>query len=171
MIIIDMTQFRRDRTEDEAQAAVRRLLFPFLQPAADEGPHTHEYAIVLVSKDQGDGYELSAFEAPCPVDDAPANIRAVVQALRDVADEVEAGHADILAEADEGQADEAEDVPAHVLVDLLGLVGVYPTEAEVEAWDSTQRQQAAAWASAVHLVASDNDVPVPARPEFLAEEG
>lgn len=164
-----MTQLRVNRSQDAATEIVRDLLMPYLKPAADEDPHTHQYAIVLVNKEDGNGYELSAFEAVCPVDDAPGNIRAVIQALRDTADEVEAGHADILAEADEAPAEDQDEVPAHVLRDLLLLVGVIVMEDAVETWTAGQRAEAEAWASAVHLSASDNDVTVPERPAFLAE--
>lgn len=164
MIIIDMTQLRARRSEGAAQEIVRDLLMPFLKPQPDEGPHTHQYAIVLVNTEDGNGYELSAFEAPCPVDDAAANIRAVVRALRETADEVAAGHADILADDDEPA-----DVPAHVLVELLGLAQVKVTADEVMAWTKDQRRQAEHWASATHLSASDNDVKVPDQPSFVAQ--
>lgn len=36
-------------------------------------------------------------------------------------------------------------------------------------WTYQQREQAIAWAAATHLDASDNDVPVPARPDFLPQ--
>lgn len=159
MIIINMDQFRQGRSEAEAQDAVRRLFFPFTQPAEDDGPHTHSYAIVLAVPETGDGYELGAFEAPCPVDDAPANIRAVVTALRDAAAEVESAYADTL----------DLDVPANVLVDMLGLAQVSVTEAEVKVWTLAQRRQAEHWATATHLAASDNDVIVPDQPDFLAQ--
>lgn len=90
-----MAQFRHGRTEDEAQAAVRRPLFPYLQPTEDEA-HTHPYALCLVDQENGGGVELTAFEAPCPNGDAANHVRILVATLRELADEVTAAHADIL---------------------------------------------------------------------------
>lgn len=59
--------------------------------------------------------------------------------------------------------------PAAV-VDLLALVCVTVSEDQAREWTEEQRQQAARWAGAVHLSASDNDdVEVPPRPAFLGE--
>lgn len=165
MFIIDMTQFRAGRSESEAQEAMRRLLFPYLQPAEDK-PHVHHYGIVLMDQDNESGVELTAFEAPCPNGNAAGHVRALVHTLRELADEVESAHADLLAE----DAEPA-DVPAHVLTDLLGLVGISVTENRAGSWSLTQRREAADWASAVHLSASDNDVEVPERPQFLTFTG
>lgn len=44
-----------------------------------------------------------------------------------------------------------------------------PTGQEVSQWDPVTRSSVAAWAFAVHLVASDNDVHVPPLPEVLRE--
>ena len=62
---------------------------------------------------------------------------------------------------DDGPAD------ISVLVDMLALVSVYALPEEVEAWTVAQRNQAESWAAAVHLDASDNEVEVPPRPDFL----
>ncbi len=59
------------------------------------------------------------------------------------------------------------EVSDEVLIDLLGLVCVTVTEQQVAEWTHEQREQAANWAAAVHLAASDNDVPISPRPEFL----
>jgi hypothetical protein len=57
-----------------------------------------------------------------------------------------------------------------LVVDLLALVCVSVPQEQVEGWTEEQRQQAARWAVAVHLSASDNDdVEVPPRPAFLDE--
>ena len=106
MIMINLSSFTGGR--DAQEAAVRRFLLPLLQPSERE-PHAHPYAIILADLDTGTGYQLQAFEAPCAVSDDAGNIRAVVAALRETADELEAGHADILAEdepADDTQKDE-----------------------------------------------------------------
>jgi hypothetical protein len=68
--------------------------------------------------------------------------------------------------------------PAHALVepppdtqvisDLLSLVGVTVTADHIrDNWTPGMREQAAYWAGAVHLSASDNDNVVPERPTFL----
>lgn len=158
-----MTQFRAGRSEDEAQEAMRRLLFPYLQPAEDK-PHVHHYGIALMDQDNESGVELTAFEAPCPNGNAAGHVRALVHTLRELADEVESAHADILTEDEESLVE-----PANVIRDLLGLVGVTVTEETVKGWDIPQRRAAQDWASATHLSASDNDVTVPPRPAFLDE--
>lgn len=163
MIIIDMSQLRHGRTEDEAQAAVRRLLFPYLQPAEDE-PHTHTYAIGLLDQDNGSGVELTAFEAPCPNGDAANHVRRLLATLRELADEVEAAHADLLAEDEETLVE-----PAEVIRDLLLVVGVTVSEETVKGWDIPTRRAVQEWASATHLAASDNEVTVPPRPAILDE--
>jgi hypothetical protein len=99
VIIIDMSQFRAGNTEHEAQAAVRRLLFPMLQQAEDK-PHVHSYALVLMDQDNGTGVELTAFEAPCPNGNDAGHVRALVDNLRELADEIRDAHADLLAEDD-----------------------------------------------------------------------
>lgn len=38
---------------------------------------------------------------------------------------------------------------------------------EVEAWTPEQREQAENWAAAAHLEASDNDIDVPPKPDFI----
>lgn len=54
------------------------------------------------------------------------------------------------------------------LIDLLGLVCVTVTPAQVEKWSRPMREEAVRWASAAYLHASDHDdVPVPQRPSFL----
>jgi hypothetical protein len=164
VIIIDMRAFHTSRAE--AEAAARRIFLPFAQPAEEAGPHSHEYAIVLLSKETGDGDELLAFESVCPEFNAAGSVRAIVAALREAADQFEAGHADILAEDDDYAA--GKNVPSATLVDLLSLVQVTVTEADVLEWTQAQRDQAAHWATAVHLYASDNDVEVPEQPDFLA---
>jgi hypothetical protein len=160
VIFIDMTQFRGSRAD--AQATVRRLVLPFAQPAEDDGSHSHTYSVVLVGNDTGHGHTIHEFEAICPENDAAANVRATVAGIREAADLFEAGYADVLADG------EPADVPAHILVDLLGLAEVKVTEAEVMSWSKGQRRQAEHWASATHLRASDNDVPVPDQPDFVA---
>jgi hypothetical protein len=56
-----------------------------------------------------------------------------------------------------------------VLTDLLSLVSVTVSPGQLAEWTPEQREQAAEWASLVHLSASDNDVVVPPRPAFLDE--
>lgn len=55
------------------------------------------------------------------------------------------------------------------LVDMLSLVCVTVPPERPAQWTQEQREQALNWAVAVHLDASDNDVTVPPRPEFLPE--
>ncbi len=52
---------------------------------------------------------------------------------------------------------------------LLGVVGLAPSLKTVSDWSAPQRFEAANWAVATHLRASDNDVDVPTRPGFLPE--
>lgn len=73
--------------------------------------------------------------------------------------------------ADPLPSDEDDDAPTNVLRDLLLLVGVTATEAQVSGWPLEQRRQAEQWAIATHLSASDNPVDVPPRPEFLDAAG
>lgn len=54
-----------------------------------------------------------------------------------------------------------------VLRDLLLLVGVDVSLEVVEMWTYAERQAAEKWAASVHLAASDNDVEVGAKPDFL----
>jgi hypothetical protein len=72
------------------------LLSPF---TAHKDGHTHTYAIVLVDKDTGHGYELNQFEAPCAVTDDRANMATIIAALRDTADQLADAHADMLTPA------------------------------------------------------------------------
>lgn len=159
MIFIDMTSFPGSR--DESRKIVQSLLAPYLKPE-DKAPHNHQYAIALLDLEGQAAVELHTFEAPCVVSDEAGNIRGVITALREAASDIESGHADIL-ESQQGKGD----VPAHVLVDLLGLVGVTVTEGRALGWDLAKRREAYEWASATHLSASDNDVEVPDRPAFL----
>lgn len=58
-----------------------------------------------------------------------------------------------------------------VVVDLLSLVGVRETVDTVARWRVEQRRQAAEWAGAVHLDASDNvGVDIPQRPDFFTQD-
>lgn len=52
---------------------------------------------------------------------------------------------------------------------LLELVGISPSKETLATWTDDQVRAAEEWAAAVHLEASDNDVDVPPRPEFLPE--
>jgi len=54
------------------------------------------------------------------------------------------------------------------LVDLLALVCVTVSPERMAEWTPEQREEAANWAVATHLDASDNHVSVPPRPVFLA---
>jgi hypothetical protein len=164
MIILNLSSFPGSREDQEA--AARRVLFPFLAAEAQHEHAPHPYAIVLVEKETGTGYELGAFEAPCVTVNLAANIRAIVDALREIADEVRDAHADVLAE-EEPAADDV-DIDPHGLVDVMSLAHVRVTAAEVMTWTQDQRQQALKWASATHLSASDNDVAVPEQPDFVA---
>lgn len=58
-----------------------------------------------------------------------------------------------------------------VLRDLLLLVGVQVSKETIKRWSDHQKRKATEWASLVHLAASDNDVEIPNRPEFLPAEG
>lgn len=156
-------------------------------------PHTHNYAIVLMDLDNDSMVDLHQFEAPCPTGDQRPTAKATLDALRAAAEEFEAAYRDVLdrvpdggqPECPNGHAstpdgmecghteaqpvdDEPADVPAEILVDLLGLVQVHVHPAEVMSWTVAQRRQAEHWASATHLSASDNDVPVPDQPDFVA---
>lgn len=75
------------------------------------------------------------------------------------------------ADAAAGRAQDIADMPDEALSDLLLLVGVTRSTAEVAEWNAEQRSLAYEWAAATHLSASDNDVPVPERPEFLEDKG
>lgn len=156
--MINVNAFPGDRGEQ--LAAARAFL-----GLPDHHGHVHPYGIVLADKTAQAGYELHEFEAPCPERDMPGNLRAVIAALREAADGLEAGHADLLTEATEDGM-----MPAHVLRDLLLLVAVTVDEETVESWTPEQRKQAADWAGAMHIQASDNDIDVPPRPTFLPEE-
>lgn len=56
------------------------------------------------------------------------------------------------------------------LVDLLGLVMQQPDKLPIGDWTQEQKEEAADWADAVHLHASDNPVAVPERPDCIPEE-
>lgn len=157
MIMINMNAFPGDYPE--RRAAVRELLTPYLSPECGD----HAYAIALHMPEAGAATELFAFQAPCVSTNAPANIRAVVAALRDAADQVEAAHADLLEEP----AEDHDDVPTDVLLDMLGLVQAQVNEDQVSGWTLEQRRQAEHWATATHLAANDNDVQVPDQPDFI----
>ena len=58
-------------------------------------------------------------------------------------------------------------IQPEVLRDLLLLVQEDVTVETIEGWTEPQRAAVRAWAGALHLRASDNDVDVPARPAFL----
>lgn len=51
--------------------------------------------------------------------------------------------------------------------DLLNLASVYPSYGTVRDWTPEERAEADAWAGAVHLHASDNDVAVPPCPAHV----
>jgi hypothetical protein len=78
----------------------------------------------------------------------------------------------IVDDEDDGKKEEPEhdDVPlsAQVVSDLLGLVTVVRTVEQVEQWTPEQQREAANWAAAVHRDASDNDVEIPPKPDFLS---
>jgi hypothetical protein len=61
--------------------------------------------------------------------------------------------------------------PVKTVLDLLSLVqDEFPANVgpeEVRGWDQATRQQVLDWATAVHLVASDNDVEIPPMPKVL----
>lgn len=60
------------------------------------------------------------------------------------------------------------DIKPETLRDLLSLVEVDVALETIGAWTDDQCGQAADWAAAVHVFASDNyDVEVPPKPEFL----
>jgi hypothetical protein len=59
---------------------------------------------------------------------------------------------------------------ADELIDLLSLVGVTVTPADVDRWTADQREAARDWAAREHLHASDNPVERVPRPQFLAEQ-
>jgi hypothetical protein len=54
-----------------------------------------------------------------------------------------------------------------VLRDLLLLADVDVPLETIEIWTNEERQAAEKWAASVHLAASDNDVEVGAKPDFL----
>lgn len=65
-------------------------------------------------------------------------------------------------------ADDEDKAPTpQVVADLLSLVGETVTAEQAATWPQVWRDEAAAWAFAVHLDASDNDVEVPPKPTFL----
>lgn len=54
-----------------------------------------------------------------------------------------------------------------IIRDMLLLVDIDVPVEMIMTWTCQQRDQAEDWAAAVHLEASDNDVKVPSKPEFL----
>lgn len=62
------------------------------------------------------------------------------------------------------------DLKPETLADLLLLVGVEVHPDWLAALTPEQREQAADWAAKTHLQASDNDVEVPPRPDFLPDK-
>lgn len=52
-------------------------------------------------------------------------------------------------------------------VDLLSLVGIDVYEEDVAEWTDEQVREAENWASALYLRASDNELGVPPRPDWL----
>jgi len=76
----------------------------------------------------------------------------------------------ILAEIERlDRAAAAKDLPVDVVQTGLILVGIEPSLETIAAWSYEQRLAAFEWASATHFRASDNDVDVPAKPEFLPQ--
>lgn len=60
-------------------------------------PHTHPWALLLAPLEpMGQAYELDRLELPCTPTDAAPGLLAVIAGLRELADQLEAGHADIL---------------------------------------------------------------------------
>lgn len=55
----------------------------------------------------------------------------------------------------------------NAVMDILSLVNITVSPRQVEAWTTDQRNLAEEWAGLLHLQASDNDVTVPPKPEFL----
>lgn len=65
-----------------------------------------------------------------------------------------------------------EDLSPEALADLLALIGVRVTRDHISTWDVAMREDAAYYATAVHLNASDNPhIIPPERPPFLPPEG
>lgn len=60
-------------------------------------------------------------------------------------------------------------IPSFALVALLSLVSITMTVQEIDLLTDEEKQQAHFWASCLHLAASDNNVDVPPKPEFLPE--
>ncbi len=58
-------------------------------------------------------------------------------------------------------------ITSETLADILGLVDVLVTAAEIDGWTDLERVDAQVWATAVHLRASDNVLHVPPKPAFL----
>lgn len=158
MIIVDMHSFPGSR--DHAVRSLRALL-----GLPERHEENHEYSLAIVDAKAGAAIELTQFEAPCP-ENFRAHLVRLLEVLRETADEIEAAHADVLVEDKEPA-----DIPIHVLVDLLSVVGVSVTEERAGSWTQAQRREAEQWASATHLSASDNDVTVPERPAFLTFTG
>lgn len=61
------------------------------------------------------------------------------------------------------------DVPLATLAVFLEMAGKHADQDVCAKWTSRQRIQAADWAGAVHLRASDNQVRVPPMPDFLED--
>jgi hypothetical protein len=55
----------------------------------------------------------------------------------------------------------------NAVMDILALVNITVSPRTVEAWTTDQRNLAEEWAGLLHLKASDNNVTVPPKPEFL----
>ena len=62
-----------------------------------------------------------------------------------------------------------EPCPPESLQIILILVGLEPSLETIATWSEEQRQLAQHWAAATHYRASDNDVDVPPRPDFLPQ--
>jgi hypothetical protein len=91
--MIDLNAFPGTRAD--AELVVRSLLAP-LTAAHDGDGHAHEYMILLAEPETGVAYELNRVQAPCAVTDQQANLTAIINTLRETADEIAAAHADIL---------------------------------------------------------------------------
>lgn len=78
-----------------------------------------------------------------------------------------AQHAEDLALTAPGSATREHNPSAQELSNLLSLVGVPVPTITVNAWSSKQFDAALRWAAATHMSASDHDIPIPDRPDFL----
>lgn len=59
--------------------------------------------------------------------------------------------------------------PPVVLVDILALVGIGATEAQVAAWPLSKQVEAQVWAATEHARASDNPVPRHPKPSWVPQ--